>query len=733
MAKILTGIWASLISASVYAQTGPTNIGDIQDAAGKSPDDASRFILKQLFGQFGDNPMTATGAPDTLLGNVILMFNASAFIIAVFWLSYGLVKAVVATAHEGKVLGERMSPIWVPIRAVTGISTLLPVFGGFNAAQAIMMYAVILSVGIANLATDQFVAKLADYQGLVVMPSLPSNDGAGGETTVAQNLLATHVCLLAYKDYSDGQNSLGAAGESMTLQTSVGSVDGGKCGGASIPSSSRWRDGTRSSWGTGALLGFRVDSVNYSAIADQARTRLETTLSETDSRMAQLAQTWYDSYKTYLDGSGVKPVIVLDDIRKAAADAAAAARSGASSDSSGVDSAIASNVRGNMTKFGWLSVGAWFSTYSEVNAAIADANRTYALNSTAPGASHGVSGFLLDGNSALPNDVSDALNLLNQGFAKSTQGKNAAGSGWFDTETGNTSLGQTIVSKLIQATASGSGGGGGAFGGSNGSNGPYGALVNPVIAIKNLGDYLLILFDTIQIAKATESVSVGGGGVAGTALSIASKTILKPISALLETAGAAAAYIIPALFFVGAFFSIYIPMVPFMSWISAITGWVANVVEGILAATVWAFSHIDLDGDGMGRRTEKGYLHLVNVLFRPVLMVSGFVLASSAVVLLGTLFTAMFLPAMANAQGNSMTGIISILGLLGLYGTMMLTLIQTCFNWIYEVPDRVIGWAGSASQEKFGREMDGHVEGKANQMMRWGGRATTAGAVGGDV
>jgi conjugal transfer/type IV secretion protein DotA/TraY len=151
------------------------------------------------------------------------------------------------------------------------------------------------------------------------------------------------------------------------------------------------------------------------------------------------------------------------------------------------------------------------------------------------------------------------------------------------------------------------------------------------------------------------------------------------------------------------------------------------VVEGILAATVWAFSHIDLDGDGMGRRTEKGYLHLINVLFRPALMVAGFVLASSAVVLLGTLFTAMFLPAMANAQGNSVTGLISILGFLGLYGVMMLTLIQTCFNWIYEVPDRVIGWAGQAANERFGRDMDGSVEGHAKQMMRWGGTATTAG------
>jgi len=51
----------------------------------------------------------------------------------------------------------------------------------------------------------------------------------------------------------------------------------------------------------------------------------------------------------------------------------------------------------------------------------------------------------------------------------------------------------------------------------------------------------------------------------------------------------------------------------------------------------------------------------------------------------GTLQAVMFLPAMANVQGNSVTGLFSIVMFLLVFGVMNLTLITASFSLIYVV------------------------------------------------
>lgn len=139
--------------------------------------------------------------------------------------------------------------------------------------------------------------------------------------------------------------------------------------------------------------------------------------------------------------------------------------------------------------------------------------------------------------------------------------------------------------------------------------------------------------------------------------------------------------------------------------------WFANVLEGLIAAPVGAFAHLEAEGDGMGQRSQHAYLFLFGVLLRPSLMVFGFFGASYAVKVLGSILLVLFAPAMANAQFNSTTGLVMFVGFVFVFVSLVLTLIHGCFNLIHIVPDQVISWAGGHVTGTMGKDTDDRAKG----------------------
>ena len=128
------------------------------------------------------------------------------------------------------------------------------------------------------------------------------------------------------------------------------------------------------------------------------------------------------------------------------------------------------------------------------------------------------------------------------------------------------------------------------------------------------------------------------------------------------------------------------------------------VGEAIIAAPLWAFTHLGSEGEGMGHKTSHGYIFLLNVMIRPALMVVGFFLGGAALIAGGTLLNQCFGIALANAQFDSVTGLFSIIFYLAIYCSMCLTLVHSCFNLILIVPDQVINWVGGHAAASVGRE-----------------------------
>ncbi len=234
--------------------------------------------------------------------------------------------------------------------------------------------------------------------------------------------------------------------------------------------------------------------------------------------------------------------------------------------------------------------------------------------------------------------------------------------------------------------------------------------------LKNTGDYAMTSVQAFVLGEAAMDLIPAMKAVKG--MSAVTGALKKVATASASSGGSGSlvgmmSILMGAIFVVGAIMSLYIPFIPFIAWMGGLIQYVTIFFEGLVAAPIWAFAHLDADGEGMGQRAERGYIFLLNMLFRPFLMVLGFVLAAALLVVLGTFQAAMFIPAMSNVQGNSLTGLVSIVMLLGVFVIMNITMIHGVFNLITLIPDQVLGWVGNMSNTQLGKE----TEEKAHAMF----------------
>lgn len=167
-------------------------------------------------------------------------------------------------------------------------------------------------------------------------------------------------------------------------------------------------------------------------------------------------------------------------------------------------------------------------------------------------------------------------------------------------------------------------------------------------------------------------------------------------------------FLFKSTFIFGIMLSVYLPMIPLIHWFGAIISWLSKVVEGVVSASLWAFAHLDTDGEGMGRKAEHGYTFMLNLLLTPLLMVLGLVLSIVMMQVVGSLFASIFPLAVADIQGTSSTGIFSAFGFIIIFCTTSVTLVSTCCELIHSVPDRALSWIGAGGSDGAGKNMGGH-------------------------
>jgi len=367
-------------------------------------------------------------------------------------------------------------------------------------------------------------------------------------------------------------------------------------------------------------LSYNNSSVNYSEINNTAYQKYASAFSVLKSSVWQSADAYAAAIDTADASGGVYPRYPSDAIRAAATNFVSGASGGSGVSASAIKDSIVSQIK----KLGFLSLGSYYSVFAQVNTALASAQNAaeyQILTSDGTTSLASASGSLASAFGA--TDVRGKyVNTAAQAMQGSsgTSGSDSGGSPEnlfsYDGKGSTGGFGQTVLKFLIGA-------------GTTGTGDPTSMqLIDPIISAKNLGDWLMVVSESVigapvatKILSGVLSKVPGVGAVASAAGGAVGK-----IASGFDLGGFLAkvtklAWIV---LFIGLAFSIYIPFVPFMNWISATVQYVAVVIQAFAAAPIWAFSHVSAEGEGMGQRAERGYVWLLLVLFKPSLMVIAF-------------------------------------------------------------------------------------------------------------
>lgn len=163
------------------------------------PSDISVVLLGSIFG-YVDGVLHGNGSQ--ILGSMFAVFNAAVLALGGIVIMYTLIVSTMNTAHEGQMLGQKWSSIWVPIRATIGLTFLIPKASGYCLMQVFVMWIVVQGVGAADKIWDAALNYL-NQGGVIIMSQTdptqklldPKADGSD-IMNGAQVILAGQVCML---------------------------------------------------------------------------------------------------------------------------------------------------------------------------------------------------------------------------------------------------------------------------------------------------------------------------------------------------------------------------------------------------------------------------------------------------------------------------------------------------------------------------------------------------------
>lgn len=657
------------------------NLDDLTTAADRGTD-ISRQAMVTLFGQIVNNPLNGIveDGGDSLVSQILKIFSSTLLIVGTGVGGYLVLQKTAKTAHDGQYMDREQGSFWAPIRILAAFSMLTPLPNGWSLSALLMLYAAAkVGVGGANLATDATVDAFMAGQTFVLQPVAPST------VTLARSLFEANMCMFGINASLDAQNNSGGIVFSSDY-INQSPIENGfilksksfTCGGATIAieenNSILSKLGLSADIDVTAIRNAHTEGLNemQRSLRDGAQKFVQGVISRQQDENSNLVnaesviQTASQIYENKVTAA-IRSSNINTQLRN-----------------------LTSQVGDTIKSEGWFSLGNWYQTLAVANNRVGN---SAAAKGTAFGQSTGQvpvttdlyrlaisayhaqksvtdnsnAGILTAKSSFESNDISDAASLFSYVF---------------------NSFGQSITTSLISQSQNDSG------------------QVNPIISMKNLGDNL------IGAAEASLATYVGVKAfIAG-----ANESVLGTIANKLGGIGAAlksvgdtldpyVAISLVMLIGAGISLSIYIPLMPFLIWTAACINYLIIIGEGIFASALWAFTHLLGNGEGMGQKTSHGYIFLLNLMFRPILMVGGFLLGGGIVTIGGTILNKAISAAMANAQFDSMTGIVTIIGYLIVYCSTAITIVSLSFSLINIVPDQVINWVGGHVASTLGREM----------------------------
>lgn len=682
-------------------------------------DGFSSLFLNQIFGPIF--PSVSGGASATVFSVIIGYFNVIILVIGGILFFYNATVGLLQSAHEGQVLGQRWSSLWAPLRVLFAVGLLVPVpgLGGYNLVQSGVAYVVKGSTNIAS-AVWSTSAELV-ITGRVPISTFPATMPPGVIRTLYHNAaceaIINHQMAIAASNgsapfsiiYTRTDEASGVVRTTTALSVNGQARLANICGNFSTPSLPAYI--TRMNEGEevivpGIMPASRASITNHFVSMHQA------VLDDTMNAMRGTAQRILPDM---LDASLDIPDL-SNDIQAAMINANSRLEAGSNeilslavgSDRQGAAArqALLNRIRGNCTDGtgeeeamrcygeGWIGAGSWYMMFAQLN------NEMSSLFNAQPSAAEGsyvaspdpvnrnihvASGGSRFGNNTSmidPTGIQLAMDRYMEAFDRSTEGLAALGFPMSTmhlaqlSDTNPSSVFQRIpgmtewVTRVRAALI-------GFF-----SPGNRFFADDPMIGMSTLGAYLLNGAG-ILLAAAAATGFFTGGGVA---------VMIMPLFVALITAG--------------SILHMLLPIMPFIFWVLAVTGYFILIVEAMIAVNLWAIAHMRMDGDGIsGEAGRNGWLMLLSLLMTPVLMVFGFLIGMTIFRVTSALLDIGIFQALAGILGgNIWITIIAIFSYSIFMAIFYMILLERSFSLVSEFPGRVLRWMGASAELTSGEE-----------------------------
>lgn len=656
-----------------------------------------------LFGKCKKNDGVAN------LQAAIKTFNIAVFSVAALFMLWNLLSGTMSSAHDGEFLGKRNHSSWAPLRLVIGGAMLVPAFGGFNLAQLVMVWATAVGVGIAGAAASGAVATMGSLaspytvpsnliKGADVMKAASAPIGCvSGWTHINKRWIEEGVTDPALKELKWDMTvaTVASSTGAQSLRLSFGETSGAAgygeayCGIATFP----LPDTGSTSVGAAAMQSAVASSMT-SGIPVLARAMLaEYILVDSASAMSDA--------EIAASRARVQAAVAAFDTSMAVAVKAAVA--------------MANMVTANTTvaKSDWIGLG-----FGDVRSAVdgiglakkvGSAPATTAAVSTAPdrgsrspGCSTNSTGetYCVEGGQKLATErISDAAGDV---VAAAKGAINFVTD--FDASMNHAvgELGKMVASSLESTVAS--------DGGS-----PMPALIQLGVSISGWMAALILTFLAAAAALSLVSLTIPAAGGLITIIGF----ILMAIT-------------IPLMFF-GLKLAAYLPFLIAIVWCGAVLNWLVVVFESLFGAPLWAMAHLDMEGEGIStQRTAHGYYFLLNLLFRPTLLVVAFLFAKLLMDAIFGLFlggVSGMLGALETSSSSWWGNLMMIIGALWVIVAFAEQVITTSMSILFSAPDRIIQFVGqNLMSSGTGADIEQGVGGRTKGMADATGRGAGEGA-----
>ena len=744
-----SGITASMIMGTAspadaqVAAAPPSGITANAIFAKLSDGDLWNHMLTFVFPGVG--PITGTVGPiNNGITEGFAAMIACLMACAAGMMAFQTISAAVHTAHEGEILGKRWHTVWAPIRVVYGMASLVPVVKGYCLLQIVVVWAAVLSGQVGNQIWKGFVSGMT--VGTISAPSLPqtvntvseimhlelchaflvadaartksADKGAGTRVNARAATQAVDTGDAFYDSLMTGMT--GAAGAAVNPTTPIDKLawDYGACGSirGNYPMGVGGRDGD--------MVRAQVAGVN--ALRDELKPVAEA-----------LVKSWMPGVGSGADVSqSWKDLVTAKNNYDRGLSAAALAYVNSASANSGLRRTVddkGTKVAGNttddfrkvLTDEGWASAGSAYMTIARLNAKQVELMRAVPTVTAEGKATEEMVAKGAKGGG-------DIITKFNTWWSENVTSANSG----LDTKAINAAVSAMRAGDMHQS-----------------DNGVYQGMQYLFSSDGKVQDFLINIvkldpdkMDGLQqmvnfgdrIIGATEAglllyLGVKGGlslSAAGT-LKAAFSGVAGKLSGIASggmTFGALFfGLIFSSVFFAGVYDSVILPMMPFMHFLFATMGILIVVVEGVIAAPLWAFSHVRMDGQEFADGPQKaGYQIMFNLLFRIPLTLFGLffslVVFNAMVWLMGmTLY-----PALSAGTSESLFGFVGTITMIILVTIINYQIANRSFLLITQIPDRVTRWFGASDHSDESHHTNtavANISGGARQAVQGAGGA----------